>query len=92
MVESVIERDRAALPEEERSFGLEKIEPGCWWMCRDITEEYARQMTAEYRDDETRLWKCPEGRKNHYFDCEVMAAVAMDYLQIRFWPQPEADK
>jgi len=63
-------------------------EPGCCYMCDEITGDYARQMTAEYRDDERRLWQCPEGRANHYWDCEVMAQVAMDYLQIRFWQPP----
>lgn len=64
-------------------------EPGCWYMCNEVTKEYARQMTVEYKDDDTNLWKCPEGKPNHYWDCEVMAKIAEDFLQIRFWPQPE---
>ena len=47
-------------------------------------------MTAE-RENDQGVWECPPGRANHYWDCEVLAYVAADYLGISNW-KPPADR
>lgn len=67
-----------------------KIKPddtGAYLMHSGTSEEYAAHLCAEYKD-ERGLWQCPKGKPNHYWDCEMMAGVAADLLQIKFW-KPE---
>jgi phage terminase large subunit GpA-like protein len=64
-------------------------DPGCFWMHSEISEDYARQMTVEYRNDKG-IWQCPEHRANHYWDCEYMALAAADILGIRHWRKDPA--
>lgn len=64
-------------------------EPGCWYMSSEITEQYAAEMVVEYKDDDSKLWKTPEGKVNDYWDCEKMCLIAADYLQIRYWRKEE---
>lgn len=59
-------------------------DPGAFHLHGEVREDYARQMTAEYRDD-SGAWICPKGRPNHYWDCEVIALAAADILGIRDW-------
>jgi len=51
-------------------------QPGAWHIFDDVTEEYARQMSSEYRNENgawvTRGLKTP----NHLWDCEVYALAA----------------
>lgn len=48
----------------------------------------AGDMTAEYFDDKKLCWLCPEGKDNHFWDCEVMALVAAYELDLRNWKRP----
>lgn len=63
-------------------------DPGAWHLHSGATEEYARQMCAEYVDDKG-LWQCPKGRANHYWDCAANCLVAAHVLEVRFWKRPE---
>ena len=45
-------------------------------------------MTAEYSDDKKLCWLCPDGKDNHFWDCEVMALVAAYELDLRNWKRP----
>ena len=56
-------------------------------MEKDMTEEQASHMCSEYRDDKN-MWQCPSNRPNHYWDSAVMALVASDVLQVKFWVKP----
>ena len=57
-----------------------KVEPGadaCMYYHREITEDFFKQMAAEFKDLDGK-WKCPKGKDNHYWDCEVLNLVAAD--------------
>lgn len=56
---------------------------GAWHLSAETTEAFAQEMCAEYVDDR-RMWQCPKGRANHGWDCEVMALVAADLMQLRY--------
>lgn len=45
--------------------------------------EYARQMTAEYWDDEQMAWVNPKHKANHLWDCEVMCLALAWILNVR---------
>ncbi|RLB30783.1 MAG: terminase, partial [Deltaproteobacteria bacterium] len=45
-------------------------DPGAWHLHSETTEEWARQMCAEYINDKG-LWENPAGRANHAWDCSV---------------------
>ncbi|UIJ38504.1 phage terminase large subunit family protein [Desulfobaculum bizertense] len=60
-------------------------DPGAFHLYNGISDEYAREMTAEYYDDEKLCWMCPDNKDNHFWDCEVMALVAAYELDIRNW-------
>lgn len=62
-------------------------DPGAWHLTSDCTEDYARQMCAEYRD-ERGLWQCPRGKANHFWDVGGYGLAAVDILGVKFWPQP----
>lgn len=63
-------------------------DPGAWRLHAEATEDYARQMTAEYKDERGR-WQCPKGRANHYWDLGVYRLAAAEILQVKFWKRPE---
>jgi len=67
---------------------LKPDNPGAYHLHKDTTEEFARQMCAEYVDDR-RLWRCPNNKANHYWDCSVMELVAADLLQLKFYEPGE---
>jgi len=67
-------------------------DPGAWHLTSEANEEYARQMCAEYVNDETGFWECPPGRANHLWDCGVYNLVAADVLGVRFWKRPAEKK
>jgi len=67
---------------------LKPDNPGAYHLHMDTTEEFARQMCAEYVDDR-RLWRCPNNKANHYWDCSVMELVAADLLQLKFYEPGE---
>jgi len=64
-------------------------DPGAFRLHKDTTEDYARQMTAEYYDDKDQMWKCPEKKANHFWDCEVYCLAVAYVLGVKYWPKPE---
>jgi len=62
-------------------------DPGAWRLHAECSTEYARQMTAEFRN-ERGLWECVAGRPNHYWDIGVYGLAGADILQVKFWKQP----
>lgn len=64
-------------------------DPGAFHLHADVTDEYAREMTVEYFDENKLCWLCPNGKDNHFWDCEVMALVAAYELGIRNWKRPQ---
>ncbi len=63
-------------------------DPGAFHLHAGVTDEYTREMTTEYFDDKKLCWLCPEGKDNHFWDCEVMALVAAYELDLRNWKRP----
>ena len=64
-------------------------DPGAFHLHAESTEDYARQMTAEYLDDKDQTWKCPEKKANHFWDCEVYALAMADILGVKHWAKPQ---
>ncbi len=67
-------------------------DPGAFHLTSAATTDYARQMTAEFVNEKTGLWDCPNGRANHKWDCEVLLLACADLLRIKFWPRPDQQK
>jgi len=67
-------------------------DPGAFHLHEETTEEYARQMCAEYIDPDKQIWVCPENRANHFWDCEVLCLAAADLLRVKFWKKEEYEK
>jgi len=59
-------------------------DPGAFHFHSEITDDFARQMVAETRN-EREQWECPEGRPNHFWDCTYMALAAADIIGISSW-------
>ena len=66
---------------------ISPADPGAWHLHSETTEEYARQMCAEYRD-ERGLWLCPRNRPNHFWDIGYYSLACADVLGIKFWLKP----
>jgi phage terminase large subunit GpA-like protein len=56
--------------------------PGAWHLHSETTEEYARQMCAEYVDEKN-LWQCKPGHANHFWDCGYLNLLAADILRLK---------
>ncbi len=54
----------------------------------DLVGSYVREMLVEYYDSEKDLWVCPDGKDNHFWDCEVLCQVAAWHLGVRHWAHP----
>jgi len=63
---------------------LEQGARGSFHLHSDPINDYFGHMAAEYRD-ERGVWKCPSGKRNDLWDCEVLALCAADMLGIRYW-------
>lgn len=70
--------------------GIAPADPGSFHLHAEVTEDYARQMVAEFIN-EKELWECPQGKANHYWDCEYLALAAADVLGIRHWKGASED-
>jgi phage terminase large subunit GpA-like protein len=68
---------------------VDPADPGAFLLHAETTEDYARQMCAEYYDEEDGVWLCPEKKASHYWGCEVYALIAADLLGVRHWRRPE---
>lgn len=55
-----------------------------------VLADYAKEMCAEVFNPETLVWENPKQRANHYWDCEIMAAVAAWELKLRYLRPPVA--
>lgn len=67
-------------------------DPGAWHMHSETTEDWARQMCAEYVDDRG-MWQCPKGKANHAWDVSVYSFALADFLGTRYMTpeDPEED-
>ncbi|MGE4536312.1 MAG: terminase gpA endonuclease subunit [Desulfovibrio sp.] len=68
---------------------INPADPGAFLLHAETTEDYARQMCAEYYDDADGVWLCPDHKANHFWDCEVYCLIAADLLGVRHWKKPE---
>jgi phage terminase large subunit GpA-like protein len=58
-------------------------DPGEYRFHQEMKQDFALQMCTEYVDDK-RLWQCPKGKANHFWDCSVMELIASDLLQLKY--------
>jgi len=58
-------------------------DPGAFHLHSECTDDYARQMCAEYQDPNG-YWECPRGKANHYWDINTYAFAAAEILQLKF--------
>jgi phage terminase large subunit GpA-like protein len=63
-------------------------DPGAWHLHSEATFDYARQMTAEYKDEKG-LWRCPKNRPNHFWDISVYNLAAADIIGVKYIKRPE---
>ncbi len=62
-------------------------DPGAWHYHGEISDEWAKGMCAEYKDEKTGYWVCPKGKANHAWDVAHYALIAADILGIKMWEQ-----
>lgn len=68
---------------------IHPTDPGAFHLHSEATDDYARQMCAEYFDEEEGAWLCPPKKANHFWDCEVYMLVLTEVLGVKFWKRPE---
>lgn len=68
---------------------LQLGEPGAWMYHADTDIFWARQMVAEYVDEQGR-WQCQPGRPNHAWDCSVYLLFLIDLKDVRRRRRPDA--
>jgi terminase, large subunit len=56
-------------------------DPGYWALHGETGEDYARQYTSEFRNEETGLWEQKGSQPNHLWDCGVLQLVARRVLE-----------
>ncbi len=68
---------------------VELGDPGAWWLYDSVGMAYARELTAEVREEvednrgySTFKWRKLSGRQNDFLDCEKIALAAADMLRI----------
>ncbi|MFH0825278.1 MAG: terminase gpA endonuclease subunit [Pseudomonadota bacterium] len=64
--------------------GVAPGDPGAFHAHSEIGEDYAKQMTAEFINDQG-FWDCPGNRPNHAWDGSYLALAAADILGIQHW-------
>jgi len=47
------------------------MDPGAWHLHSETSRDWAKQLCAEYLDERSHRWVCPQGRANHAWDCSV---------------------
>jgi phage terminase large subunit GpA-like protein len=65
-------------------------DPGAWHLHSEATEDWARQLCAEYVDDKGH-WVCPDHKANHGWDVSAYNLAAADLLGVKAWT-PRAAK
>lgn len=58
-------------------------DPGAWHLTAEVNDAFASELCSEYIDDR-RMWKCPKGRANHFWDTSAMELVGAHLLQFRY--------
>lgn len=71
----------------ERKLKIAPSDPGAWHLHTECSDDYARQMCSEYKD-ERGFWQCPRGKANHFWDVSVYQLALAEIVQIKFWPKP----
>jgi phage terminase large subunit GpA-like protein len=66
-------------------------DPGCFWYNKDLTRDWARQMTVEILNDRG-IWENPHGRANHAWDCAVLLLMAHEIAMVSRWKKPTDEK
>ena len=56
-----------------------------------MLEQYAREMCAEIWDDDKQGWENPQGKDNHFWDCETELLALAYILNIRHKRPPQAE-
>ena len=69
---------------------ISPADPGAWHLHAKTTEEYAKQMCAEFKNDKGK-WECPRNKPNHYWDCGVYSLAAAEIWGVKFWKKPGAE-
>ena len=62
---------------------IDPTDPGAWHLHSEYPAEYARHLTAEYRDDRG-YWVCPDHKDNHLWDCSVYVLAMADVYGVKF--------
>jgi phage terminase large subunit GpA-like protein len=65
-------------------------DPGAWHYHGEISDDWAKGMCAEYKDEKTGYWVCPKGKANHAWDVAHYALIAADILGIKMWESEPA--
>lgn len=66
---------------------IEPVDPGAWHLHNDVSDSFARQMTAEYKNDKG-FYECPKGRDNHLWDCAAMELALVDIMSVNTMRPP----
>ena len=66
-------------------------DPGAWHMHSEMSEDWARQMTAEYVDEKG-VWQVRQSMANHAWDVSGYGLAAAEILGIRFWQKKKMKK
>ncbi len=64
-------------------------DPGAWHLNAETTEEYARQLCAEFIDEKG-IWQCKPNAANHFWDCAYLNLLAADILRLKTRRRPAA--
>ena len=70
-----------------RKLQIEPGDPGAFHLHAEMSEDYAKQMCAEYQD-ERGWWVCPKGKANHHWDIGVYGMAAADILRLKDKKKP----
>ena len=85
-INSTFFKDKLAL-----KLQVSPTDPGAWHLHKDIDEDFAKQMCAEFRNEQG-LWECPRGKANHQWDNSYMEMALVEIAQIKLWPAPSAQQ
>lgn len=56
---------------------------GAWHLHKEVDYSYARQMCAEYKDDNG-FWQKLKNRENHWWDCAVYNLALADIVGVKY--------
>jgi len=70
-----------------RKLGIAPADPGAWHLHSEATEEYARQLCVEYKNEKG-VWDCPRNKPNHFWDVATYGLAACEIIGLKFWEKP----